>query len=152
LAAEPPQRNSIVATTPGALKATQTTPSIIKAITTLLTIVSLGILLGCDATSSKKLTPRKAQDAVDQIKKGTGAAVVTGVRTQQASAATIVDVTLTNFDYTDKQNAITTYSGAAEAVFQDYTDGRWTLKQLKFPDQNSKSGDTVELSYNITVN
>jgi hypothetical protein len=112
---------------------------------------SLGVLVGCEA-NSKTLTAGKAQRAIDQIKKGTGAAVVTGVRPEPAMGATIVDVTLTGFDYTDTQGSVETYSGAAKAIFQENTEGRWTMKQLQFPDRNPALGDTIELSYNITVN
>jgi hypothetical protein len=104
------------------------------------------------AKESKELTVEKAQSALDQINKGGGTAVVTGIPSNNDPGSKWVEVTLNNFKYNDARqysNPSVKYSGPATAVFQGYNDGRWVLKSLWLGD--GVGGMTPFIELNITV-
>ncbi len=78
------------------------------------------------------LTTAKAQRAFNKLNLGPGVAVVKGVRLNKGKGPETVDLNLTNFQYLDTFQKSKSYSGAAEATFQGYTDGHWTLKEMHF--------------------
>lgn len=100
-------------------------------------------LLACASPSSQqtstssdagRITTEKAQQALNQwiARAGSGqVTIVGGVRELPNENAATAELKFTNFVYQSSQTKETrNYSGAGNATFMHYTDGRWVLNKV----------------------
>lgn len=94
----------------------------------------------------KELTNSKVQRAFNKMEGlQNGRVAVNGIRVgQNAGGVTIVDVTLTNFQWRDGNHSTPPYNGPAVGVFTGYTDGRYTLKEVSLSGAASHPTFTVD--------
>lgn len=86
------------------------------------------------SSSSGRITTEKAQQVLNQwiARAGSGqVTIVGGVRELPTDNAATAELKFTNFVYQSSQTKETrNYSGAGNATFVHYTDGRWVLNKV----------------------